>query len=111
MGTVRSLMEDRIRAWNDHDEASWLDLFSQKATFSGPGEVRGSGTEMARTFYHIWQDAFPDNHLKILRIVDGVDPVVLEGVFEGTHTAALNAPRWLVSFAWRSPAWCWAAGE
>jgi predicted ester cyclase len=91
MGNVRSLQEDQIRTWNDHDEASWVDLFSPEATFSGPGRVRGSGTEMARTFYHIWQDAFPDNQLKTLQIVDGEDAVVLEGVFEGTHTEALNA--------------------
>jgi predicted ester cyclase len=92
MGSVRSLQEDQIRTWNDHDEASWVDLFSPEATFSGPGGVRGSGTEMARMFYHIWQDTFPDNQLKTLQIIDGEDAVVLEGVFEGTHTAALNAP-------------------
>ena len=47
---------------------------------------------MAKNFYHIWQDAFPDNHLKTLRIVDHEDAVVLEGFFEGIHTAAFNAP-------------------
>ena len=92
MGTVRSLQEDQIRIWNDHDEASWVDLFGPDATFSGPGGVHGSGTEMAKKFYHIWQDAFPDHHLKTLQIIDGENAVVLEGVFEGTHTAALNAP-------------------
>jgi predicted ester cyclase len=92
MGNVRSLQEGQITTWNDHNEASWVDLFSPEATFSGPGGVRGSGTEMARTFYHIWQDAFPDSQLKTLQIVDGEDTVVLEGVFEGTHTEALNAP-------------------
>lgn len=91
MGSVRSLQEDQIRIWNDHDEASWVNLFSPEATFSGPGGVRGSGTEMARTFYRIWQDAFPDNQLKTLQIIDGEDAVVLEGVFEGTHTAAIDA--------------------
>lgn len=44
---------------------------------------------MARTFYRIWQDAFPDNQLKTLQIIDGEDAVVLEGVFEGT--AAIDA--------------------
>lgn len=92
MGSVRSLQEEQIRIWNDHDEASWVHLFSPEATFSVPGGVRGSGTEMARTFYRIWQDAFPDNQLATLQIVDGEDAVVLEGVLEGTHTAAFNAP-------------------
>ena len=60
--------------------------------FRGPGGVSGSGTEMARTFYHLWQDAFPDNQVRIVRIVDGDDVAVLEAVFEGTQTDALNAP-------------------
>ena len=57
MGTTRSLLEDQVCTWNDHDEASWLDLFSPAATFSAPGGLRGSGTEMATTFYRVWQDA------------------------------------------------------
>ena len=92
MGKVRSLQEDQIRLWNEHDEASWVDLFSPEATFSGPGGVAGRGTEMARTFYRIWQDAFPDNQLQTLQIIDGEDAVVLEGVFVATHTGTLNAP-------------------
>lgn len=92
MSTVRSLQEDQIRTWNEHDEASWVNLFSPEATFTAPGGVHGSGTEMAKTFYHIWQDAFPDNQLKTLQIIDSEDAVVLEGIFEGTHTAPLNAP-------------------
>ncbi|MBV8993944.1 MAG: nuclear transport factor 2 family protein [Pseudonocardiales bacterium] len=96
MGNVRSLQEDQIRTWNDHDEASWVNLFRPEATFSAPGGIHGSGTEMARTFYHIWQDAFPDNRLKTLQIIDGDHAVVLEGVFEGTHTAPLNAPGGLI---------------
>jgi predicted ester cyclase len=47
---------------------------------------------MARTFFHIWHDAFPDNQVETARVVDGGDVVVLEAVFEGTHTAALDAP-------------------
>jgi predicted ester cyclase len=92
VGTARDLLEANVRTWNDHDEASWVDQFSSDATFRGPGGMSGSGTEMARTFYHIWQDGFPDNQVRIVRIVDGGDAAVLEAVFEGTQTNALNAP-------------------
>lgn len=78
MSSVRSLQEDQIRTWNEHDEASWVNLFTPEATFSAPGGVHGSGTEITKTFYHIWQDAFPDNQLKTLQIIDGADAVVLE---------------------------------
>jgi hypothetical protein len=50
---ARDLLETNIRAWNEHDEASWIDHFNPDATFNGPGGVSGSGTSMARTFYHI----------------------------------------------------------
>ena len=92
MGTAGDLLGANIRAWNDHNEASWIDQFSPDAMFRGPGGVSGSGTEMARTFYHLWQDAFPDNQVRIVRIVNGDDVAVLEAVFEGTQTGALNAP-------------------
>ncbi len=92
MGTAGDLQDANITAWNDHDEASWVDQFSPDATFRGPGGVSGSGTEMATTFYHLWQDAFPDNQVRIIRIVDGGDVAVMEAVFEGTQTDALDAP-------------------
>jgi steroid delta-isomerase-like uncharacterized protein len=92
MGAAGSLMEDNVAAWNAHDEAAWSGTFAQDATLSGPGGVRGTGSEMVSTFYHLWQDAFPDNEVRIVRIVDGGDSVVQEAVFEGTHTEALNAP-------------------
>jgi predicted ester cyclase len=92
VGTAQDLLETNIRVWNEHDEASWIDHFNPDATFNGPGGVSGSGTEMARTFYHIWQDAFPDNQVRIARIVHDSDVAVLEAVFEGTQTDVLNAP-------------------
>jgi predicted ester cyclase len=92
VGTARDLLEANIRVWNEHDETSWTDHFNPDATFNGPGGVSGSGTEMARTFYHIWQDAFPDNQVRIVRIIQDNDAAALEAVFEGTQTDVLNAP-------------------
>jgi predicted ester cyclase len=92
MGAAGELMEGNVAAWNAHDEAAWSGNFAQEATLSGPGGVRGTGGEMVSTFYHLWQDAFPDNRVRTVRIVDGGDSVVLEAVFEGTHTETLNAP-------------------
>ena len=92
MGTVRGLQEAHVKAWNDHDEASWVETFSPGATLNGPGGVQGSGTDMVKTFYHLWQDAFPDNQARTVRIVDSGDAATLEAVFEGTHTGTLNAP-------------------
>ena len=54
MGSIRSLQENQIRTWNDHNEASWVDLFSPEAAFSGPGGVRGVGTRSALR----WRERF-----------------------------------------------------
>lgn len=54
--------------------------------------MRGSGPEIVATFYRLWQEAFPDNQCRVVRIVDGGSSAVLEAVFEGTHSDTLHAP-------------------
>lgn len=88
----RGLLEKNLERWNAKDEAGWSSLFTGNATLAGPGGLRGSGPEIVSTFYHLWQDSFPDNRCRTIRIVDGGGSGVVEAVFEGTHTAVLRAP-------------------
>ena len=88
----RELIELDLERWNAKDEAGWCRLFTEDATLAGPGGLRGSGPEIATTFYRLWQEAFPDNQCRLVRIVDGGSSGVLEAVFEGTHTETLHAP-------------------
>jgi len=53
---------------------------------------RGSGTEMVKTFYSIWQDAFPDNVATIIAAVAEGDEAIQESVFAGTHTETFHLP-------------------
>jgi predicted ester cyclase len=91
MGETRALLEQNIQHWNAHDSAAWVGDFSREATLVGPGAA-GSGPETARMFYSIWQDAFPDNEVRVINIfADGVT-AILQAEFEGTHTGTMNAP-------------------
>ena len=92
MGEARTLTENYVKVWNDHDAAGWLDSFSADAALVAPGGVSGSGAEMVNMFYALWQDAFPDNQVRVVAIVEDGDMSVLQAVFEGTHTSTLNAP-------------------
>jgi len=92
MGAAGDLQVRNITAWNEHDEAGWTGTYSRQTRFTGPGGAGGSGPEGAAAFFHAWTDSFPDNQCKVLRVVDGGDCAIWEGVFEGTHTGALNTP-------------------
>jgi predicted ester cyclase len=91
MGEARTLLEQNIKTWNDHDSVGWVGEFSSDAQLAAPG-ASGSGTEMARMFYSIWQDAFPDNQVRIVEIFEDGATAVLQAEFEGTHTATMNTP-------------------
>jgi ketosteroid isomerase-like protein len=89
---ARELMEQNLERWNAKDQTGWSALFAEDATLTGPGGLSGSGPEIVATFYRLWQEAFPDNQCRTVRIVDGGASGALEAVFEGTHTETLRAP-------------------
>ncbi len=91
MGKTRAFLEDNVQHWNDHDVATWVGDFSPDATLVGPG-VSGSGTEMARTLYSMWQDAFPDNEIRVVGIFEDGDTAILQAEFHGTQTGTMTVP-------------------
>lgn len=96
MGKTRAFLEDSVQHWNDHDAAAWVGDFSPDATLAGPG-VSGSGTEMARTLYSMWHDAFPDNKIQVIGIFEDGDTAIMRAEFHGTHTGTMNAPEQAIS--------------
>lgn len=90
MDEAREIIDRGVRLWNDRDPA-YMDLFTHDAELSIPS-FKGSGAEAVRTFYSVWQNAFPDNQVRPVGIYQDGDVGILQGVFEGTHTGALNIP-------------------
>ena len=91
MADAREIADHVIVRWNDHDKPNWVDTFTDSARLTAPG-FEASGSDAVRGAYALWQDAFPDCHVRIrATYVDG-DTAVQDGVFEGTHTGAFTAP-------------------
>ena len=92
MGQAKDLLERNVKAWNDHQLDDWVRDFSDDARLVAPGGVTGTGPEMTKALYSLWQDAFTDNQVRVINMVEEGEAVVLEATFEGTHTAALRPP-------------------
>ena len=91
MGETRARLEQNIQHWNAHDSAAWVGDFSPDAPVVAPG-ASGSGTEMVRTLYSTWQDAFPDNEVRVTDIFEDGATAILQAEFQGTQTGTMNAP-------------------
>lgn len=91
MAASRALLEQNLSRWNDHDAPGWTGDFSAGASLVAPG-ASGSGTEMVGMFYSIWQDAFPDNQVRVVAIFDDGDSAILQAEFVGTHTETMTTP-------------------
>jgi predicted ester cyclase len=91
MGETRARLEQNIQRWNAHDSAAWIGDFSPAARIVGPG-ASGSGVDMAGTFYSIWQDAFPDNEVRVTDFFEDGVTAILQAEFRGTQTEVMNAP-------------------
>ena len=91
MSEARTVQDQNIQHWNAHDSAAWVGDFSADAKVVGPGAA-GTGTEMVKAFYSIWQDAFPDNEVRVNHIFEDGGTTILQAEFQGTHTQTMNAP-------------------
>ena len=91
MGAARARLEQNIQHWNAHASAAWIGDFSPAARIVGTG-ASGSGIDMARMFYSIGQDAFPDNEVRVTDIFEDGATAILQAEFWGTQTEVMNAP-------------------
>jgi predicted ester cyclase len=91
MGNTRTRLEQSVEHWNAHDPAAWVGDFGPDAQVAAPG-ISGSGTEMVRTLYSTWQDAFPDNEVRPVGLFEDGATAILQAEFHGTHTGTMNAP-------------------
>lgn len=86
------LIRDELVAWNEKNLDAWLGYYSDKSVFDVPGGVHLEGLDGAQMFWGGYQNAFPDNRVVERRLFGQEGQVLLEGVFEGTHTGPLPTP-------------------
>lgn len=92
MGETKRRIEQSLKAWNAHDKAGWTRDIGDDCDVEGPGGLHGKGRDLRDLFYSMWTDAFPDNRITAVSIVEEADNGVMEAIFEGTHTGVLHAP-------------------
>lgn len=92
MAEVEDTIRRSIDVWNARDHDGWLAVCGEGTQFEAPGGFAGEGPEMARLFWSLWQDAFPDNRIAARSIVASEDGCAFEAVFHGTHTGPLRVP-------------------
>ncbi|HZD15193.1 MAG TPA: nuclear transport factor 2 family protein [Pseudonocardiaceae bacterium] len=87
---TNELIRTGVSDWNRRDKDAFLTNFDPSCEITGPGGLMLRGRDGAELFWHIYQDAFPDNHITVRAIVGTADAATVEAVFEGTHAAALR---------------------
>jgi predicted ester cyclase len=87
--SIKNVVDAEFETWNVKDLHGWLGLHANTAHLVAPGGVVLDGLDGARTFWHGFQDAFPDNRVLLHRLIDGGDDAAVEATFEGTHTGVL----------------------
>ena len=87
--TVRSIYE----SWNDRDFDYFVSRFADDGdiVLTGSGD-RYRGTEGARELAERWATAFPDGRVKIDRLIEAGEEVVVECTSRGTHNGTLAFP-------------------
>lgn len=87
--TARRLYQD----WNkrDFDHLAGLVAARGEILIVGSG-TRFRGPEGAKDYSQMWADGFPDGRVKIDKVIDAGDEVVVQLTGTGTHTGTLRAP-------------------
>ncbi|WP_433503762.1 ester cyclase [Pseudonocardia halophobica] len=86
------LVRNEFEAWNSRNLEGWLAHYSDKSVFDVPGGVHLEGLDGAHMFWGGYQNGFPDNRVVERRLFGQDGQVLLEAVFEGTHTGPLPTP-------------------
>jgi predicted ester cyclase len=84
------LVRTGVGHWNRRDKDAFLTDFDPRCEITGPGGLVLRGRDGAELFWHIHQDAFPDNHITVRAVLETTNAVTIEATFEGTHTGVLR---------------------
>jgi steroid delta-isomerase-like uncharacterized protein len=92
MGDPSEVAERGLQAWRSRDVEGFAATFAEDASLTAPGGMQLAGRDGARQFYSSWNEAVPDNEIKLERRHACGSVVVEQGVFSGTHTGNLASP-------------------
>ncbi|MGH7747029.1 MAG: ester cyclase, partial [Candidatus Dormibacteria bacterium] len=92
MASARELIQGTHDRWSARDLGGYRELGAANLEMTVPGGSPGTGPDGLEELYRGWNEAFPDNVVEILTILDEGDTAALEGRFTGTHTGTMRTP-------------------
>jgi steroid delta-isomerase-like uncharacterized protein len=86
--TGRAVVENAITVWNNHDREGYIACFAEDCEYNVP-QRPGKGRAAVAAFWDFNAAAFSDGHTRLEVLVESDETVVMEAVFEATHTGPL----------------------
>lgn len=87
--TGTALIENAIALWNGRDRDGFIGCFAEDCEFNIPRRP-GTGRDAVATWWDIQAAAFGPGDVRAELLVEAGETVVLEAVYEATHTGPLT---------------------
>ncbi len=84
-----ALIERAVALWNDQDRDGFIACFAEDCEFNVPRRP-GTGRDAVATWWDIQATAFGPGNVQAKTLVESGDTVVLEAVYEATHSGPLT---------------------
>ncbi len=88
----KALVERGLKAFNAHDLEAVARDAAPDIVATAPGGVKLHGPQAVKEYNQTFVTAFPDARIDAKQIIVQGRTVVVEGVFNGTHTGTLKTP-------------------
>jgi steroid delta-isomerase-like uncharacterized protein len=92
MGAASDTVKRFVDVWHTRDREAFAAMVTDDFAYDGPGGLHLKGREAARQLYEIWNVAFPDNRVTILKECEQGNSVAQQASFAGTNSGAMKTP-------------------
>jgi steroid delta-isomerase-like uncharacterized protein len=88
--TGSAVVENSLELWNNQDREGYTACFAEDCEFNVPRRP-GKGRAAVAAWWDFHATAFGPGHVRAVLLIESGETVVLEAVYEATHTGPLLA--------------------
>jgi ketosteroid isomerase-like protein len=88
--TAKTLIENAVELWNKQDREGFIACFAEDCEFNVPRRP-GQGRDAVAAWWDFNATAWGPGNVRAEMLIESGETVVLEGVYEATHTGPLPA--------------------
>src|SRR6187551_94816 len=88
--TGSAVVENSLELWNNQDREGYMACFAEDCEFNVPRRP-GTGRAAVAAWWDFHATAFGPGHVRAVLLIESGETVVLEAVYEATHTGPLLA--------------------